>query len=88
MAFSPDDTEARHSAWRYANSLTEAARHGGDRVFIRCEGGPCLSRLEAFPPRLEIEEKTGLYVLVDDGPPEARSYQFVPRAVAGTSSQA
>lgn len=49
----------------------------GDRMFIRCEGGPCVSRLEVFPPRIEIREKSGIYVLVDDGPPEAWLYQFV-----------
>jgi hypothetical protein len=46
-------------------------------MFIRCQGGPCISRLETFPPRLEIQEKGGLYVLVDDGPLEAWTYQFV-----------
>jgi hypothetical protein len=51
----------------------------GDRLFIRCEGGPCVSRLERFPPPLEIEENGGLYVLEDDGPPEEWCYLFVPR---------
>lgn len=50
----------------------------GDRIFVECEGGPCRSRLETFPPRLEIEERGGLYVLVDDGPPEQWRYLFVP----------
>jgi len=27
-----------------------------------------MSRLEVFPPRLEIEERCGLYILRDDGP--------------------
>ena len=44
----------------------------------RCAGGPCLSRLETFPPRMEIEEKTGLYILVDDEPCDWWIYQFVP----------
>jgi hypothetical protein len=46
-------------------------------MFIRCEGGPCISRLERFPPRIEIRETSGLYVLVDDGRLEACMYQFV-----------
>jgi hypothetical protein len=50
----------------------------GDRLFIHCDGGPCLSRLEIFPPRLEIEERSGLYVLMDEGPPHEWSYLFVP----------
>jgi hypothetical protein len=33
--------------------------------------------LEVFPPRIEIPEKSGIYVLVDDGPLEAWAYQFV-----------
>lgn len=43
--------------------------HPGDRMFIRCEGGPCLSRLEYFPPQLEIAERGGIYVLIDEGQP-------------------
>jgi hypothetical protein len=40
----------------------------GDRLFIECDGGPCISRLESFPRRIEIEEHGGLYyVLLDDG---------------------
>jgi hypothetical protein len=38
-----------------------------------------MSRLERFPPPLEVEEREGLYVLVDDGPPEQWTYVFVPR---------
>jgi hypothetical protein len=51
----------------------------GERMFIPCDGGPSRSRLERFPPPLEVEEKTGLYVLVDDGEPSAWRYLFVPR---------
>jgi hypothetical protein len=46
-------------------------------MLIRCEGGPCISRPETFPPRIEIREISGLYVLVDDGPLEAWMHQFV-----------
>jgi hypothetical protein len=53
----------------------------GDRIFIPCEGGPSASRLEIFPPRLEVEEREGLYVLMDDGPRDQWRYVFVPRDV-------
>ena len=49
----------------------------GDRMLIPCEGGPSVSRLETFPPRLEIEERGGIYVLVDDGDPRQWRYHFV-----------
>jgi len=39
-----------------------------------------MSRLVRFPPPLEIEESEGMYVLVDDGPPERWRYDFVPGA--------
>ena len=51
----------------------------GDRLFVVCEGGPSASRLERFPPRLEIEEAGGAYILVDDGPRREWRYVFVPR---------
>jgi hypothetical protein len=47
-------------------------------MFIRCDGGPSRSRLERYPPALEIEERGGMYVLQDDGPPDQWSYLFVP----------
>ena len=49
----------------------------GDRLLIQCDGGPCISRLEVFPPRFEIEERGGLYVLLDDGPLDEWLYQFL-----------
>lgn len=48
-------------------------------MFIPCEGGPSTSRLEQYPPPLEIEEHEGTYVLVDDGPLDKWRYVFVPR---------
>jgi hypothetical protein len=51
----------------------------GDRLFVPCEGGPSVTRLEMFPPRLEIEEDDGTYVLVDDGPRAHWAYVFIPR---------
>ena len=53
----------------------------GDRMLIPCDGGPCMSRLETFPPPLEIIEHGGIYVLVDDGLPRDWRYQFVPTSV-------
>ena len=50
----------------------------GDRLFVPCRGGPSVSRVEAFPPRLEILEPDGTYVLVDLGPRAEWHYQFVP----------
>lgn len=46
-------------------------------MLIPCEGGPSISRLVRYPPPLEIEENGGMYVLVDDGPPERWRYDFV-----------
>jgi hypothetical protein len=47
-------------------------------MLLPCGGGPSLSRLVTFPPPLEIDERDGVYVLVDDGPPPTWSYTFVP----------
>jgi len=49
----------------------------GERLLIRCEGGPSSSRLVHHPPPLEIVERGGVYVLVDDGPAESWRYLFV-----------
>jgi hypothetical protein len=47
-------------------------------MLLPCEGGPSISRLVTFPPPLEIAERDGVYVLVDDGPAVEWSYTFVP----------
>ncbi len=52
----------------------------GDQMLIRCVDGPSISRLETFPPPLEVEEPGGVYVLDDDGPAYAWRYLFVPKA--------
>jgi hypothetical protein len=53
----------------------------GERVFMRCEGGPLWSRLVRWPDvPTEVEVDDGTYVLVDDGPPDTWWYQFVPRS--------
>jgi hypothetical protein len=46
-------------------------------MLIPCAGGPSISRLVRYPPPLEIEERGGVYVLVDDGPPELWRYEFI-----------
>ena len=74
---SGDQTEARHSEHWYADTLRTDRLRNGDQLFIRCHGGPCLSRLETFPPRVEVQEKGGVYVLVDDGPIEDWAHEFV-----------
>ncbi len=50
----------------------------GDRVFVRCEGGPCISRLVDYPLPLEIADWGGLYVLDDDGTQDEWNYFWVP----------
>jgi hypothetical protein len=50
----------------------------GDPMLIRCEGGPSTVRLVPYPPPVEIEERGGIYVLVDDGPAELWRYDFIP----------
>ncbi len=52
----------------------------GDRMLIRCQGGPSMGRAVRFPPPFEIAVEGGMYVLVDDGPPEAWHYTFVNEA--------
>jgi hypothetical protein len=76
-AGSSGEPEARHSVAWYTETLAETPPQPGDRMFIRCEGGPCISRLETFPPRMEIPEEGGLYVLEDVGPLASWTYQFV-----------
>ena len=49
-------------------------------MLLWCEGGPSLGRAVHFPPPFEIAVDGGMYVLVDDGPPEAWRYQFVSEA--------
>jgi hypothetical protein len=49
----------------------------GERFFIRCDGGPSVSRLATYPPPLEVQEADGMYVLIDDGPVEEWSYTFI-----------
>ena len=68
----------RHSERWYDQSGEAVVLNDGDRFLVMCDGGPCMSRLEVYPPRLEIEEHDGIYVLVDDGPRDDWLYVFVP----------
>ena len=52
----------------------------GDRMLIWSEGGPSLGRAVHVPPPLEIAVDGGMYVLVDDRPPEAWHKEFVSEA--------
>ena len=49
-------------------------------MLIPCDGGPGIARAVRFPPPLELDVDGGLYVLIDDGPPERWTYRFVPGA--------
>ncbi|MGH9231130.1 MAG: hypothetical protein ACRD07_20785 [Acidimicrobiales bacterium] len=75
-----DHPSPRRSPDWYDQSGEAVALEPGDRLFVRCEGGPSNSRLELYPPRLEVEERGGMYVLVDDGPRDQWRYVFVPAA--------
>lgn len=46
-------------------------------MLLRLEGGPVGWRAVTFPPPLELHERSGRYVLVDDGPPEGWWYELV-----------
>lgn len=46
-------------------------------MLLWCEGGPSIGRATTYPPPLEITVDEGMYVLVDDGAPEAWHYLFV-----------
>lgn len=70
--------EVRHTVGWYDQAGWPYRLEAGDRMFIRCEGGPGLSRLENFPPRLELAESGGAYALVDDGPPHEWTYHWMP----------
>ena len=59
-------------------TLYRAHMEPGERMLLPCRGGPSIGRAERFPPSPEIAVDGGIYVLVDDGPPEAWSYEFVP----------
>jgi hypothetical protein len=49
----------------------------GERMMIGCVGGPNAWRAVSYPPPGEFEVEDGVYVLIDDGPPEGWAYEFV-----------
>jgi hypothetical protein len=69
---------ARHAPDWYDQTDEPQQLAIGDALFIRCVGGPCASRLEQYPPRLEVDDVGGIYVLVDDGLRIEWEYVFVP----------
>lgn len=71
--------EPRHSPDWYDQTGEDVPLEVGDRMLIACDGGPSTSRLEHFPPRLEVDEHDGMYVLIDIGPRVDWRYVFVPR---------
>ena len=77
----PDGARATHSPEWYRPLLDAGKILVGDQLMIRCEGGPSISRLETFPPPLEVDERGGVYVLDDDGPVYACRYVFVTKGL-------
>ena len=73
----PDRVRPTHSPEWYQPLIDSGQVRMGDQMLIRCVGGPSISRMEAFPPPLEVVERGGLYVLDDDGPVYAWTYHFV-----------
>ncbi len=82
-----DGGAQRSERWYHVTLLRDPWRDG-ERMFLACDGGPCRSRLETFPPRLEIEERNGLYVLVDDGPVETWRYRSRHGATCSSRTRA
>jgi len=68
----------RHSADFYDQREEFVTLRAGDRLLVPCEGGPSVSMLETYPPRLEITEHGGTYVLEDAGERARWRYLFVP----------
>lgn len=76
--YSPPAPGPRHEPGWYDQKDEDHVLAEGDRLFVPCDGGPCASRTETFPPRLEIAERGGTYVLLDVGPRADWRYEFVP----------
>ncbi len=76
--YAPPAPGPRHTADWYDQGGEDVVLDAGDRLFVPCRGGPSLSRAETFPPRLEIPERGGTYVLLDVGPRADWVYEFVP----------
>ena len=82
-------SEGRRSSSRFGEGVARrvllrqnVAVVPGERMLLHCQGGgPCVYRLVDYPPPLEIDERGGVYVLVDDGPELTWSYEWVPTAL-------
>ena len=46
-------------------------------MLVWCEGGPAIGRGVRFPPPLELDVGGAIYVLVDDGSPQAWRSEFI-----------
>jgi hypothetical protein len=73
-----DQPGPRHTPEYYDQRDELLVLRPGDRMFVACEGGPCWSRRELFPPRLEVADSGGTYVLLDEGPRDTWLYLWVP----------
>ena len=49
----------------------------GEEMMVWCEGGRSMIKREVFPPRLEIPDDGGMYVLNDQGDPADWRYVFI-----------
>jgi hypothetical protein len=68
----------RHSPEWYDQRQEPVLLQAGDKLFVASEGGPSTTRLETYPPRLELHEPGGTYILIDHGLREEWRYLFVP----------
>ena len=66
-----------HVPRRRVGRATLGVVESGERMQIRCDGGPAIARAVRYPPPLELMVDGRVYVLVDVGPPEHWPYQFV-----------
>ena len=74
-----DADGARHSSDWYVRAPGAGSVPEGTLLALPCDDAPRRYRFERFPPRLEVEEHGGVYVLVDDGPVRFWRYRFVSR---------
>ena len=72
-----DEPGPRRSPEFYDQTTEDVVLAAGDRMLLGCEGGPSSGRVELFPPRLELPDHGGVYVLDDIGPRAGWKYVFV-----------
>ena len=67
------------AVWQDHLAILElAVPSGQERALVDALTG--MARALRFPPPLELDVDGGLYVLIDEGPPEQWTYRFVPDA--------